>query len=82
MALKDLIHAAGPPTTASSDVRAGHIADHDSQVAAHLKAAGVETATPGSSQSPQGRQPPFPGAWSQNRSAAGVAPIFTQPAIY
>lgn len=41
MGLKDLIDAAGLPTTASSDVRAGHIADHDSQVAARLKAAGA-----------------------------------------
>ncbi|WSQ14840.1 amidase [Streptomyces sp. NBC_01231] len=41
MGLKDLIDATGLPTTASSDVRAGHIADHDSQVAAHLKAAGA-----------------------------------------
>lgn len=41
MGLKDLIDAAGLPTTASSDVRAGHIADHDSQVAARLKAAGT-----------------------------------------
>ncbi|MEU9183645.1 amidase [Streptomyces sp. NPDC048484] len=41
MGLKDLIDAAGLPTTASSDVRAGHIADHDSEVAARLKAAGA-----------------------------------------
>jgi aspartyl-tRNA(Asn)/glutamyl-tRNA(Gln) amidotransferase subunit A len=41
MGLKDLIDVAGLPTTASSDVRAGHIADHDSQVAARLKAAGA-----------------------------------------
>ncbi|MEV2215175.1 amidase [Streptomyces sp. NPDC050997] len=41
MGLKDLIDARGLPTTASSDVRAGHIADHDSQVAARLKAAGA-----------------------------------------
>ncbi len=41
MGLKDLIDAAGLPTTASSDVRAGHLADHDSQVAARLKAAGA-----------------------------------------
>ncbi|NDZ80601.1 amidase [Streptomyces sp. SID10853] len=41
MGLKDLIDASGLPTTASSDVRAGHIADHDSTVAARLKAAGA-----------------------------------------
>ncbi|WLQ67948.1 MULTISPECIES: amidase [Streptomyces] len=41
MGLKDLIDAAGLPTTASSDVRAGHVADHDSQVAALLKDAGA-----------------------------------------
>jgi aspartyl-tRNA(Asn)/glutamyl-tRNA(Gln) amidotransferase subunit A len=41
MGVKDLIDAAGLPTTASSDVRAGHIADHDSHVAARLKAAGA-----------------------------------------
>ena len=41
MGLKDLIDAAGLPTTASSDVRAGHIADHDSRVAVRLKAAGA-----------------------------------------
>lgn len=41
MGLKDLIDAAGLPTTASSHVRAGHIADHDSQVAARLKTAGA-----------------------------------------
>lgn len=41
MGLKDLIDAAGLPTTASSDVRAGHVADHDSRVAELLKAAGA-----------------------------------------
>ncbi|WP_328334515.1 MULTISPECIES: amidase [unclassified Streptomyces] len=41
MGLKDLIDVAGLPTTASSDVRAGHVADRDSQVAARLNAAGA-----------------------------------------
>ncbi|MEU0297991.1 amidase [Streptomyces sp. NPDC006175] len=41
MGIKDLIDTAGLPTTASSDVRAGHVADHDSAVAARLKAAGA-----------------------------------------
>ncbi|MFD6281482.1 amidase [Streptomyces sp. NPDC060209] len=39
--LKDLIDAKGMPTTASSDVRAGHIADRDSHVAARLDSAGA-----------------------------------------
>ncbi|MFJ8193072.1 amidase [Streptomyces sp. NPDC096094] len=41
MALKDLIDAAGLPTTASSRVRAGHLAEHDSEVAQRLGAAGA-----------------------------------------
>ncbi|MFJ8149105.1 amidase [Streptomyces sp. NPDC096048] len=41
MALKDLIDAAGLPTTASSHVRAGHLAEHDSEVAQRLGAAGA-----------------------------------------
>ncbi|GGV23375.1 amidase [Streptomyces longisporoflavus] len=41
MGLKDLIDAAGLPTTASSRVRADHVADGDSAVAARLSAAGA-----------------------------------------
>ncbi|WP_331769723.1 amidase (plasmid) [Embleya sp. NBC_00888] len=41
MGLKDLIDAEGMPTTASSDVRAGHVAERDSTVAARLAAAGA-----------------------------------------
>ncbi|WP_097870988.1 amidase [Streptomyces sp. rh34] len=41
MALKDLIDAAGMPTTASSHVRAGHVAERDSRVAERLGAAGA-----------------------------------------
>ncbi|MEV6792217.1 amidase [Streptomyces sp. NPDC051320] len=41
MALKDLIDAEGMPTTASSQVRAGHMAEHDSRVAERLGAAGA-----------------------------------------
>lgn len=41
MALKDLIDAEGLPTTASSRVRAGHVADADSAVAARLAEAGA-----------------------------------------
>ncbi|MFJ9715337.1 amidase [Streptomyces sp. NPDC101213] len=41
MALKDLIDAEGIPTTASSRVRAGHVAEHDSRVAERLGAAGA-----------------------------------------
>ncbi|AZM78930.1 amidase [Streptomyces sp. KPB2] len=41
MALKDLIDAEGLPTTASSHVRAGHVAEHDSGVAERLRAAGA-----------------------------------------
>ena len=41
MALKDLIDAAGLPTTASSRVRAGHVAERDSRVAERLGAAGA-----------------------------------------
>ena len=41
MGLKDLIDVEGMPTTASSDVRAGHVADRDSHVAARLDAAGA-----------------------------------------
>lgn len=41
MALKDLIDAEGMPTTASSAVRAGHVADHDSHVTARLADAGA-----------------------------------------
>src|SRR5690606_23779381 len=41
MALKDLIDAAGMPTTASSHVRAGHVAERDSWVAQRLDAAGT-----------------------------------------
>ncbi|MFE7299490.1 amidase [Streptomyces sp. NPDC057579] len=41
MALKDLIDAAGTATTASSRVRADHLADADSTVAARLAAAGA-----------------------------------------
>ncbi|MFF2807144.1 amidase [Streptomyces sp. NPDC058000] len=41
MGLKDLIDAAGVATTASSRVRAGHLADADSTVAARLAAAGA-----------------------------------------
>ncbi|MGB9993671.1 amidase [Streptomyces pseudogriseolus] len=41
MALKDLIDAEGMPTTASSRVRAGHVAERDSRVAERLGAAGA-----------------------------------------
>ncbi|MFI1929185.1 amidase [Streptomyces sp. NPDC020330] len=41
MALKDLIDAEGVPTTASSQVRAGHVAEHDGRVARRLGAAGA-----------------------------------------
>ncbi|MFG3007331.1 amidase [Streptomyces calvus] len=41
MALKDLIDAEGIPTTASSHVRAGHVAKRDSRVAERLGAAGA-----------------------------------------
>ncbi|WP_010695951.1 Asp-tRNA(Asn)/Glu-tRNA(Gln) amidotransferase GatCAB subunit A [Saccharopolyspora spinosa] len=41
VALKDLIDVAGEPTTASSQVRAGHRADADSTVAARLTGAGA-----------------------------------------
>ncbi|MGX1314995.1 aspartyl-tRNA(Asn)/glutamyl-tRNA(Gln) amidotransferase subunit A [Streptomyces calvus] len=41
MALKDLIDAEGIPTTASSQVRAGHVAERDSRVAERLGAAGA-----------------------------------------
>ncbi|MFE2434996.1 amidase [Streptomyces sp. NPDC059409] len=41
MALKDLIDAEGLPTTASSHVRAGHVAERDSGVAERLRAAGA-----------------------------------------
>ncbi|MEW2072253.1 amidase [Streptomyces sp. NPDC013433] len=41
MALKDLIDAEGIPTTASSHVRAGHVAERDSWVAERLGAAGA-----------------------------------------
>ncbi|MER7939417.1 MULTISPECIES: amidase [unclassified Streptomyces] len=41
MALKDLIDVKGMPTTASSDVRAGHVAERDSHVAERLGAAGA-----------------------------------------
>ena len=41
MALKDVIDAAGLPTTASSRVREGHRAERDSTVAARLSAAGA-----------------------------------------
>ncbi|GGS29751.1 amidase [Streptomyces pseudogriseolus] len=41
MALKDLIDAQGMPTTASSHVRAGHVAERDSRVAERLGAAGA-----------------------------------------
>ncbi|MEU5695014.1 amidase [Actinosynnema sp. NPDC020468] len=41
MALKDLIDVAGLPTTASSRVRADHVAEVDSTVAARLAAAGA-----------------------------------------
>ncbi|RKT54624.1 amidase [Saccharothrix australiensis] len=41
MALKDLIDVAGMPTTASSRVRDGHVATHDSAVAAKLADAGA-----------------------------------------
>ncbi|MFH8484526.1 amidase [Streptomyces longisporoflavus] len=41
MGLKDLIDAAGLPTTASSRVRADHVAEGDSAVAARLSAAGA-----------------------------------------
>jgi aspartyl-tRNA(Asn)/glutamyl-tRNA(Gln) amidotransferase subunit A len=41
MALKDLIDVAGVPTTASSRVRTGHVADADSTVAGRLAAAGT-----------------------------------------
>ncbi|MEU8705478.1 amidase [Streptomyces sp. NPDC048565] len=41
MALKDLIDAEGIPTTASSNVRAGHVAERDSRVAERLGAAGT-----------------------------------------
>ncbi|MEV8123287.1 amidase [Streptomyces sp. NPDC085944] len=41
MALKDLIDAEGLPTTASSHVRAGHVAESDSGVAERLRAAGA-----------------------------------------
>ncbi|MFH8801186.1 amidase [Streptomyces sp. NPDC017936] len=41
MALKDLIDAEGMPTTASSHVRARHVAERDSRVAERLGAAGA-----------------------------------------
>lgn len=41
MALKDLIDVEGTPTTASSHVRAGHVAERDSLVAERLGAAGA-----------------------------------------
>lgn len=41
MALKDLIDVEGTPTTASSHVRAGHVAERDSRVAERLGAAGA-----------------------------------------
>lgn len=41
MALKDLIDVEGMPTTASSRVRAGHVAERDSRVAERLGAAGA-----------------------------------------
>jgi aspartyl-tRNA(Asn)/glutamyl-tRNA(Gln) amidotransferase subunit A len=41
MALKDLIDAEGLPTTASSRVRAEHVAERDSGVAERLRAAGA-----------------------------------------
>ncbi|GAA3742770.1 hypothetical protein GCM10023082_44530 [Streptomyces tremellae] len=41
MALKDMIDAAGVPTTASSRVREGHVAKQDSAVAARLAEAGA-----------------------------------------
>ncbi|MER6783955.1 amidase [Streptomyces sp. NPDC000658] len=41
MALKDLIDAEGIPTTASSRVRTGHVAERDSRVAERLGAAGA-----------------------------------------
>lgn len=41
MALKDVIDAEGIPTTASSHVRAGHVAERDSRVAERLGAAGA-----------------------------------------
>ncbi|MFE7929802.1 amidase [Streptomyces sp. NPDC057456] len=41
MALKDLIDAEGMPTTASSHVRTGHVAERDSRVAERLGAAGA-----------------------------------------
>ncbi|MFE3638690.1 amidase [Streptomyces sp. NPDC059168] len=41
MALKDLIDAEGIPTTASSRVRVGHVAERDSRVAERLGAAGA-----------------------------------------
>lgn len=41
MGLKDLIDAKGVPTTASSRVRAGHVAERDSAVAARLSEAGA-----------------------------------------
>nr|WSZ14053.1 amidase [Streptomyces canus] len=41
MALKDLIDAEGIPTTASSHVRTGHVAERDSRVAERLGAAGA-----------------------------------------
>ncbi|MEU0895574.1 amidase [Streptomyces massasporeus] len=41
MALKDLIDAKGIPTTASSHVRTGHVAERDSRVAERLGAAGA-----------------------------------------
>ncbi|MFJ9036908.1 amidase [Streptomyces sp. NPDC102406] len=41
MGLKDLIDVAGLPTTASSRVRARHVAARDSHVAARLRAAGA-----------------------------------------
>ncbi|AKZ58629.1 Amidase [Streptomyces ambofaciens ATCC 23877] len=41
MALKDLIDAEGMPTTASSHVRTGHVAERDSRVAERLGTAGA-----------------------------------------
>ncbi|MEU9330267.1 amidase [Streptomyces canus] len=41
MALKDLIDAEGIPTTASSHVRAGHVAERDSRVSERLGTAGA-----------------------------------------
>jgi aspartyl-tRNA(Asn)/glutamyl-tRNA(Gln) amidotransferase subunit A len=41
MSIKDLIDIRGTPTTAASRVRAGHVADRDAPIVAHLRRAGA-----------------------------------------